>query len=66
MKKIVVPVFQFRHKPLCHNAAFVQKLCHLFTGFVPSVIVIKTKIYHFVSGFSICITGIGDVPQQAT
>ena len=44
MKKIVVPIFQFRHKPLRHDAAFTQKLCHTFTGFVPSIVVVKAQI----------------------
>ena len=44
MKKIVVPVFQFRHKPLRHDAAFMQKLCHSFTGFVSGIVVIKAEI----------------------
>ena len=66
MEKILVPVFHFRHKPLRHNAALVQLRCHPLTGFVSSIIIIKAEIHHFVSGFSIRKTGIGDVPQQAT
>ena len=44
MEKIVVPVFQFRHKPLRHDAAFMQKLCHSFTGFVSGIVIVKTEI----------------------
>ena len=40
MEKIIVPVFHFWYKPLCHDAAFTQELCHPFTrgvtGFVGS------------------------------
>ena len=42
MKKIVVPVFQLWHKPLRHDAAFVQKLCHPFTRSVTGFVIVET------------------------
>ena len=44
MKKIVVPIFQFRHEPFCHDAALMQKVCYPFTGFMPGIVIIKAEI----------------------
>ena len=44
MEKIVVPVFQFRYKPFCHDAVPMQKVCYPFTGFMPGIVIIKAEI----------------------
>ena len=41
MEKILIPVLQFRHEPLRHDAAFVQKFRYSFAGFVSGIVVIK-------------------------
>ena len=51
MEKILVPVLQLRHEPLCHDAAFVQKLRHSLTGFMPGIVIIKAEIHHFCIRF---------------
>ena len=44
MEKIIVPVFHFWYKPLCHDAAFTQELCHPFTRGVTGFVIVKAQI----------------------